>query len=224
MFIWELFISGKATHHCSRQGLTFCGFCSFRSFFYGPRSGYLRAFFPQISELKDGWVSQLSINSFGVKYSITWIKEYLCTFKGHGDPDISFQWMTCRHFNNAFFARVGGVSVVELNRLELEFLFRLDFRLSVTTSVFESYLSHLEKEVLTLGKKSERTERSLPTFGSVSPTVAAKLTSFQKKRVTAADDKSQLNSSQLAVQYQQSIARMMARESSSPNLWTCFVV
>ncbi len=106
--------------------------------------------------------------------------------------------------------------MVELNRLELEFLFRLDFRLSVTTSVFESYLSHLEKEVLTLGKKSERTERSLPTFGSVSPTVAAQLTSFQKRRVTAADNKSQLNSSQLAVQYQQSIARMMAR--SSPNL------
>ncbi len=127
-------------------------------------------------------------------------------------------WVACRHFNNAFFARVGGVSVVELNRLELEFLFRLDFRLSVTTSVFESYCSHLEKEVLAIGKKSECSERSLPTFGSVSTEVMA---SFHKKRVAAATDKPQLNSSQLAVQYQQSIAKMMARQSSFPSLWIC---
>lgn len=67
---------------------------------------------------------------------------------------IFYPSLVCRHFNNAFFARVGGVSVVELNRLELEFLFRLDFRLSVTTSVFESYCTHLEKEVMSLEKQS----------------------------------------------------------------------
>ncbi|KAG6542955.1 hypothetical protein Mapa_015647 [Marchantia paleacea] len=63
------------------------------------------------------------------------------------------------HFNNSFFARVGGVSVVELNRLELELLFRLDFRLLVTMNVFESYCSHLEKEAL---RDETRIDRSLP--------------------------------------------------------------
>ncbi|KAL5794024.1 hypothetical protein ACOSP7_002618 [Xanthoceras sorbifolium] len=31
------------------------------------------------------------------------------------------------HYNNAFYARVGGVSNAELNKLELEVLFLLDF-------------------------------------------------------------------------------------------------
>ncbi len=130
----------------------------------------------------------------------------------------SLQCAFCRHFNNAFFARVGGVSVVELNRLELEFLFRLDFQLSVTISVFESYCSHLEKEVRTLGKKSQRIEQSLPAFGSPSTTEAAEMTSFWKKRVAAAVHKSRLNSSQLAAQYEQSIAKMISRQSSFQSL------
>ncbi|KAG0583736.1 hypothetical protein KC19_3G159400 [Ceratodon purpureus] len=70
------------------------------------------------------------------------------------------------HFNNAFFARVGGVSVVELNRLELEFLFRLDFKLSVSVSMFESYCTYLERDISAVDKKPERVERSLPAFGS----------------------------------------------------------
>ncbi|WOL16021.1 cyclin-U1-1 [Canna indica] len=50
------------------------------------------------------------------------------------------------HHDNAFFAKVGGVSNAELNRMELELLFMLDFRLVVTSRVFESYCWHLEKE------------------------------------------------------------------------------
>ncbi|KAJ6989564.1 cyclin-U1-1 [Populus alba x Populus x berolinensis] len=49
------------------------------------------------------------------------------------------------HYNNAFYARVGGVSNAELNRLEMEFLFLLDFGVMVSSRVFESYCSHLEK-------------------------------------------------------------------------------
>ncbi|XP_057859237.1 cyclin-U1-1 [Cryptomeria japonica] len=58
------------------------------------------------------------------------------------------------HYNNAFYARVGGVSNTELNRLELDLLFRLDFRLKVTGKIFESYCLHLEKE--TNGQRIER--------------------------------------------------------------------
>lgn len=53
----------------------------------------------------------------------------------------------CRYYNNAYYAKVGGVSTQEMNRLELEFLFRLGFRLQVTVQVFDSYCSFLEREV-----------------------------------------------------------------------------
>lgn len=56
------------------------------------------------------------------------------------------------HYNNAFYARVGGVSNAELNRLELELLFLLDFGVMVSSRVFESYCLHLEKEMLVNGK------------------------------------------------------------------------
>uniref|UniRef100_A0A2N9IXR0 Cyclin n=1 Tax=Fagus sylvatica TaxID=28930 RepID=A0A2N9IXR0_FAGSY len=52
------------------------------------------------------------------------------------------------HYNNAFYARVGGVSKLELNRLELELLFLLDFGVAVSSRVFESYCFHLEKEMM----------------------------------------------------------------------------
>lgn len=57
------------------------------------------------------------------------------------------------HYNNAFYARVGGVSIAELNRMELDLLFRLDFRLSVTTHTFQSYCVHLEQEFGQFGHK-----------------------------------------------------------------------
>ncbi|XP_006654367.1 cyclin-P3-1 [Oryza brachyantha] len=49
-------------------------------------------------------------------------------------------------FNNAFYARVGGISTVEMNRLELDLLFNLDFRLKVDLDTFGSYCLQLEKE------------------------------------------------------------------------------
>ncbi|KAL2540594.1 Cyclin-U3-1 [Abeliophyllum distichum] len=49
-------------------------------------------------------------------------------------------------FNNAYYARVGGVSTAELNKLEIKFLFGLDFQLHVTLQTFRKYCSLLEKE------------------------------------------------------------------------------
>lgn len=49
-------------------------------------------------------------------------------------------------FNNAYYAKVGGVSTAELNRLEMKFLFSIDFRLHVNLSTFGRYCSQLEKE------------------------------------------------------------------------------
>lgn len=66
------------------------------------------------------------------------------------------------HYNNAFYARVGGVSIAELNRMELDLLFRLDFRLCVTTHTFESYCVHLEREFCNVGHKPMG--KGLPAF------------------------------------------------------------
>ncbi|KAJ7548770.1 hypothetical protein O6H91_07G026100 [Diphasiastrum complanatum] len=49
-------------------------------------------------------------------------------------------------YNNAYYAKIGGVATYEMNRLELEFLFRLNFRLQVTVTVFDRYCAHLAKE------------------------------------------------------------------------------
>ncbi|KAJ1700896.1 hypothetical protein LUZ63_000675 [Rhynchospora breviuscula] len=51
------------------------------------------------------------------------------------------------NYCNSYFAKVGGLSTEELNFLELNFLFLMGFRLNVSPSVFESYCSHLEREV-----------------------------------------------------------------------------
>ncbi|PWA75286.1 cyclin-P3-1 [Artemisia annua] len=50
-------------------------------------------------------------------------------------------------YNNAYYAKVGGVTTAELNRLEMKFLFGLDFRLHVSLRTFGRYCSELEKEV-----------------------------------------------------------------------------
>ncbi|XP_024363913.1 cyclin-U1-1 [Physcomitrium patens] len=116
------------------------------------------------------------------------------------------------HFNNAFFARVGGVSVGELNRLELEFLFRLDFRLTVTVSIFESYCSYLEKEVMATEKKIERVERRLPAFDSASTSPGGK-SPVHWKRSSPGRQRESLDSNQLQTEYHQTFARIMARDS-----------
>ncbi|TKW27449.1 hypothetical protein SEVIR_3G257700v4 [Setaria viridis] len=53
-------------------------------------------------------------------------------------------------FNNAYYGRVGGISTREMNRLELDLLFSLDFRLKVNLETFRSYCLQLEKEALAL--------------------------------------------------------------------------
>ncbi|KAK8688481.1 hypothetical protein V6N13_087245 [Hibiscus sabdariffa] len=59
---------------------------------------------------------------------------------------VAAKFMDDLYFNNAYYARVGGVSTAELNSLEMEFLFSLDFRLQVSINTFERYCSQLQKE------------------------------------------------------------------------------
>ncbi|XP_054803638.1 cyclin-P3-1-like [Prosopis cineraria] len=59
---------------------------------------------------------------------------------------IAAKFMDDAFFNNAYYAKVGGVSTSELNRLEMNFLFNVDFRLQVNVETFGRYCSHLERE------------------------------------------------------------------------------
>ncbi|TKY63653.1 Cyclin-U2-2 protein [Spatholobus suberectus] len=60
---------------------------------------------------------------------------------------VASKYVEDMNFRNSYFARVGGLTTNELNELELEFLFLMGFKLHVNVSVFESYCSHLEREV-----------------------------------------------------------------------------
>ncbi|XVF31322.1 hypothetical protein REPUB_Repub16aG0135700 [Reevesia pubescens] len=59
---------------------------------------------------------------------------------------VAAKFMDDQCYNNAYYAKVGGVSTEEMNRLEMKFLFSLDFRLHVTTEVFKNYCSKMERE------------------------------------------------------------------------------
>lgn len=47
------------------------------------------------------------------------------------------------YYNNAYYAKVGGVLVSEMNGLEVDFLFRINFSLHVTTDLFNKYCEEL---------------------------------------------------------------------------------
>ncbi|MCO5580778.1 hypothetical protein L7F22_034649 [Adiantum nelumboides] len=87
---------------------------------------------------------------------------------------VAAKFLDDSYYNNAYYGKVGGVSTQEMNRLELEFLFRLGFRLHVTLQVFDSYCSHLERELAGYinvdralpGPSEETTPRVKPTTSS----------------------------------------------------------
>ncbi|GKY93336.1 hypothetical protein MPSEU_000301200 [Mayamaea pseudoterrestris] len=47
------------------------------------------------------------------------------------------------YYNNAYYAKVGGVLVSEMNGLEVDFLFRINFSLHVASDVFSKYRGEL---------------------------------------------------------------------------------
>ncbi|KAB2071457.1 hypothetical protein E1A91_A08G230800v1 [Gossypium mustelinum] len=59
---------------------------------------------------------------------------------------VAAKFMDDQHYNNAYYAKVGGISREEMNRLEMRFLFDLDFRLNVTTEVFNKYWLMIQRE------------------------------------------------------------------------------
>lgn len=65
------------------------------------------------------------------------------------------------YYNNAYYAKVGGVLVSEMNGLEVEFLFRINFSLHVTPEVFVKYQEELISHAIGAGLERP-TEVSVP--------------------------------------------------------------
>lgn len=65
------------------------------------------------------------------------------------------------YYNNAYYAKVGGVLVSEMNGLEVEFLFRINFSLHVTPDVFVKYQEELISHAVGAGLERP-TEVSVP--------------------------------------------------------------
>ncbi|KAH6818844.1 hypothetical protein C2S51_002447 [Perilla frutescens var. frutescens] len=59
---------------------------------------------------------------------------------------VAAKFMDDAFYNNAYYARVGGVSTAEMNKLEMKLLFSLDFRLHISVQTFGKYCSILKKE------------------------------------------------------------------------------
>ncbi|CAA0842700.1 Cyclin-U2-1 [Striga hermonthica] len=73
---------------------------------------------------------------------------------------VASKYVEDMNYRNSYFGRVGGLGTKEMNKLEFEFLFLMKFKLHVNVSVFESYCSHLEREVsIGGGYQIERTLR-----------------------------------------------------------------
>ncbi|KAJ6869427.1 cyclin-U4-1 [Populus alba x Populus x berolinensis] len=60
---------------------------------------------------------------------------------------VSVKFMDDIYYNNAFYAKVGGISTREMNLLEVDFLFGLGFQLNVTPATFHLYCAYLQREM-----------------------------------------------------------------------------
>ncbi|PWA76787.1 cyclin-like, Cyclin PHO80-like protein [Artemisia annua] len=60
----------------------------------------------------------------------------------------SVKFMDDIYYNNAYYARIGGISTAEMNVLEVDFLFGLGFNLNVTPDTFRDYCMYLQTEMM----------------------------------------------------------------------------
>ncbi|KAE8702776.1 Cyclin-U4-1 [Hibiscus syriacus] len=61
---------------------------------------------------------------------------------------VAAKFMDDLYYNNAYYAKVGGISTIEMNFLEVGFLFGLGFNLNVTPNTFHTYFSYLHRKMM----------------------------------------------------------------------------
>ena len=61
---------------------------------------------------------------------------------------VSTKYHEDKYFNNAYWAKIAGVSLYEMNRLELKVLFLLDFNLFVSSEEYAQFRDLIRKDVV----------------------------------------------------------------------------
>ncbi len=56
---------------------------------------------------------------------------------------VAIKFFDDKYYNNAYYAKVGGINTKEMNKLEIEFLQMIDYNLCVERDTFEQYKSEL---------------------------------------------------------------------------------
>ncbi|CAI9764624.1 unnamed protein product [Fraxinus pennsylvanica] len=79
---------------------------------------------------------------------------------------VAAKFMDDIYYNNAYYAKVGGISTTEMNFLEVDFLFGLGFNLNVKPNTFYAYCSYLQREMIMVQPQVDMAESSLCTARS----------------------------------------------------------
>lgn len=74
------------------------------------------------------------------------------------------------YYSNAVFAKVGGVSVIELNKLELELLYLLQFSTHVSTHEYGQYYRRIVSRTKECGSSTNSSSSSCCTFATINST------------------------------------------------------
>ncbi|KAF3565396.1 hypothetical protein DY000_02019565 [Brassica cretica] len=80
---------------------------------------------------------------------------------------VSAKFMDDLCYNNAYYAKIGGITTEEMNLLELDFLFGIGFQLNVTLSTYNNYCSSLQREMVMRNMYSPLLEPSFLTLKSL---------------------------------------------------------
>jgi hypothetical protein len=83
------------------------------------------------------------------------------------------------YYNNAYYSKVGGVLVSEMNGLEVDFLFRINFSLHVTPELFEKYKAELIAHSIYAAQQVPTVSPPMPPMEE--PRVVAPLPAFSQQ-------------------------------------------
>lgn len=89
------------------------------------------------------------------------------------------------YYNNAYYAKVGGVLVLEMNGLEVDFLFRINFSLHVTPDLFSKYHAELASHSVGSGISPQPDQLRIPSLPN-SPHIQAAAVIVPPTQITTA--------------------------------------
>jgi len=92
-----------------------------------------------------------------------------------------------QYFNNAFYGKLGGISCKEINLLETEFLFLINFNVHVETDVYNTYNERLMSQVQPLESDKEQQEEQVEESMEMFDASGAPMLHFQHTKKPAVD-------------------------------------